>query len=147
MEEDNVNGKEAAQGHEITYISQEEAKVIEQEDDALPSNSKRTSGRRDHLQSLILTNKAIMKYSNMKLEILETEAGSSLQDSAMEDEARSKVQERLKFVTQKKVEKTKYSFPIEVRMNGLTFQAQVDPASQKIKTVYNSSILYKIGQW
>lgn len=166
---DAPEGEEAADGHEITYVSEVESKVMETEDEK-KYNAKRSpkrtisamrTNRRDHLQSLIVTHQAMMKYSAMKLDKMDAGKGASFdtsslktEDSAVKqfeldsnkDSTRSKADERLKIVTQK-MAKTKYIYPVEVRIKGLSFQAKVNPDSQKIRTVYNSSIIYKINRW
>ena len=152
-----TNGNMVEQGHEITYVSQDESKVMEAADTFDPDPTTRRMSRRDHLQSLIATHKTMMKYSAMKLDLIEQEVdvASSLKtdDSAIkemetnhDDTTKRKADQRLKFITQK-VAKTRYRYPLEVRMKGLTYQAEVDPNSQKIQTVYNSSIVYKCGRF
>lgn len=39
---------------------------------------------------------------------------------------------------------TNFQFPIEVRLNNLTYTVPVPPELSKIRTVYNSSVLYKL---
>ena len=138
--------RSAGLGQEVTYVTTEESKIMEADDyeeqDVPAPNTKRTAGRRNHLESLIMNKKAANRYSSL---IAADPASADAEAAELGAEEKEKVSHRLTFVT-KKMAKTKYIFPIEVRMKGLSFQALVDTSSQKIQTVYNSSPIYAIGK-
>ena len=121
--------------------------------------------RRNHLASLIMDQQAARRYSMMKLTQMEskgalfrqsmlsggasslstfditTDEGVKAVAQSVTAEGKALADERvLQMITGKLVSTDDiYSFPMEVRIQNLTYTALVDPADAIIKTVYNSS--------
>ena len=129
--------------------------------------------RRNHLASLIMDQQAARRYSMMKLTQMEskgalfrqsmlsggasslstfditTDEGVKAVAQSVTAEGKTLADERvLQMITGKLVSTDDiYSFPMEVRIQNLTYTALVDPADAIIKTVYNSSNLYWLRNW
>lgn len=167
-----------------TELTLEESKTMTQGEEGNQEDHDRVSPfnkdkpkarRRDHLASLIMDQKAVRRYSMMKITQMESKHGSSFMRSSMVSNASdlssaidTTTNEGVKAVESSVNAKRKtladarltsmitgklvspedvYSFPVEVRIKGLNYQALVNPSDARIKTVYNSSVFYSIGQW
>jgi len=65
----------------------------------------------------------------------------------LEQQEKSIVEQRLERVVKKQVTHLRYKVPVQVNMRNLTFQAKISAADSKIKTVFNSSFVYAVGQF
>lgn len=80
---------------------------------------------------------------------MSTATTSSMLDyelTASQMQQMEKMSESLKQIRRKIAEykELHYTFPIEIRVDNLSYSAPVAPNSKKIKTVYNSSVVYNI---
>jgi len=118
------------------------------------------SNRRGRLAGLIRDQKAFRKLSVRHL-LVEDDDGAdadaeigprSLQDSngkviGAESKLALANEQRMKSIRDKKISAEElFTLPVEVRIKGLTYTALFNRSEPKIKTVYNSSSLYRLGK-
>ena len=157
---------------ESKTMALEDAAKAANADNISPVAVSRTN-RRDHLASLILGQQAVRRYSTHRISQIERDrpaggttqvlsriresllsgTASSLTDAETTEEGlhpnrKTLCDERiLGMITGKLISPEDfYNFPMEVRLKNLTYKAYVNAADAKIKTVYNSSILYSLGE-
>jgi ABC-type multidrug transport system fused ATPase/permease subunit len=121
--------------------------------------------RRDHLQALIRQRRASVRLMQedllltRKTSVEAAEAIIAIQEEEafeLTESHKERIVQDIKFLrhVEKIREETKSVMPealsyakVEVRVENFSFKVTVDPESQKIQTVYNQSVVYKVWKW
>ena len=111
--------------------------------------------RADHLQTLLMKRKTTVRYLDRQLKDSASASSDSLSDQAYLSET-TKQKARHERAALRKVEKylreLKRYFDldantVEIHMKEFCYIAKVYPSTQKIYTVYNKGICYKLSKW
>lgn len=112
------------------------------------------TGRRDHLQQQLLKKRASVYFVGKMLNEADAEESTLSMKDALTSTEQKKLEEDTAFLRHADgiVNEIRRHFPlkdnsVEVRIENFSYLVKVNPATHKIKTVYNQSILYDISKW